>query len=52
MKNYFLLQVEIRNNELQAIFKELQEAQETIYRCYNRLQDLGVLVVKDSESDD
>ena len=37
-------EVQIR---LQRILDRLNEAQQTIYRCYQELQDLGVVVVKE-----
>ncbi len=35
--------LEINEGELEEIFEELSEAQETIYKCYDRLKMLGVL---------
>ena len=41
-----LIEGEIKDGELQAIFDDLRNAQETIYDCYNKLRGLGVLVIK------
>ena len=46
MKKY-LLTVEVQEGELQEIMSELQAAQETIYKCYDRMKNAGVLVVKE-----
>ena len=45
MKDYFF-RVEIDDQEVNQILHELSEAQETIRRCYNRLQEVGVVVVR------
>lgn len=47
-KNFIGIQIE--EGELKDIFEELTKAQETIYKCYNRLQQLGVLTIKKSPS--
>lgn len=39
------IRIEVKGGELEKIFQELNEAQEKICECYNRLQDLGVLVI-------
>ena len=41
-----LIQIEIPGGKIKAIMDELDQAQETIYRCYSELQDLGVVVIR------
>ena len=41
------IRIEIPDGELKAIMDEINKAQETIYKCYNRLQDLGVIIIKE-----
>lgn len=49
MTNYSI-RIEVPEGEVSEILAELQEAQEQIGRCYNRLQLLGVItVVKEKE---
>jgi len=45
MTNHFLT-FEIQEGELKEIMDEIDKAQNTIYRCYNRLTDLGVVSIK------
>lgn len=40
-----IIRLEVNGRELEKIFEELQEAQEKIYDCYNRLGKLGVLTI-------
>lgn len=40
------VKIEVDDNELQSIFNELSAAQEKICECYNRLEELGVVVFK------
>lgn len=49
MTNYSI-RIEVEDGEIEQILKELNEAQETIFKCYNRLQTLGVLKIKKSPS--
>ena len=42
----FLAEIEIDEGELEAIFKEMEAAKETIYRCYDRLRELGLVTIK------
>lgn len=42
MTKYFI-RIETKPGEVEEILKELNEAQEKIYECYNRLRDIGVL---------
>lgn len=44
------IRIEVEDGEVEEILKELNEAQETIYKCYNKLQSLGVLKIKKSPS--
>ncbi len=45
MYGYFI-QLEIPEGELKEIMDELNKAQETIYKCYGRLQELGAVTIK------
>ncbi len=42
--------IEVDGEELQKIFKDLSDAEETIMRCYGRLKNLGVVKVKDPQT--
>lgn len=44
--NRHLMTIEIDDMELNAIMEELHAAEETIYKCYEKLRDLGVLSIK------
>ncbi|MCH5315760.1 MAG: hypothetical protein J1E81_07590 [Eubacterium sp.] len=46
--NNYNIRIEIEDGEVKQILKELNEAQETIYKCYIKLQSLGVLKIKES----
>ena len=50
MHNGFI-QFEVDDAELKEIFNELNKAQETIYKCYSRLQSLGIVKFKKSPSE-
>lgn len=43
------IRIEVKNGEIEKIFEELNNAQEKIYDCYNKLQNLGVLVISGTE---
>lgn len=45
MGNYVAL-ISVKDGELDEIMAELKEAQEKIYKCYNRLDELGVLRIE------
>lgn len=47
-QNYFFA-MEVNKDELDQIFKDLHSAQETIYKCYNRLKNLGIITLKEAE---
>lgn len=47
----YLMRIEIQEGEVKKILDELTEAQETIRRCYHKLQDLGVVVLKEKAED-
>lgn len=47
-QKYFFA-MEINKDELNRIFKDLHTAQETIYKCYSRLKNLGVITLKEAE---
>lgn len=44
MTNYSI-RINVQEDELREIMNDLQQAQEQIYRCYNRLQSLGVVTI-------
>lgn len=48
----FLMHMEVPEGELQKIFEEIDQAQETIFQCYMRLQQLGVIVIKKEDTND
>lgn len=37
------MKIQIAKRELEQIFEDLEKARETIYRCYNKLDELGVV---------
>lgn len=43
--NSYSVRIEVKDGEVEEILKRLEEAQEEIFKCYNRLQDIGVLTV-------
>ena len=45
MDNYSI-RIEVPEGKVKEILDRLTEAQETIYRCYDELNRLGVLVVR------
>lgn len=40
------VRIEINDGEVESILTELHEAQETIRKCYSKLIDIGVVVIK------
>ncbi|WP_166434420.1 hypothetical protein [Enterocloster lavalensis] len=46
MKKEFIMRFAINNTELQEVFEELHNAQQTIYECYRKLEDMGVVVME------
>ncbi|MBQ8698609.1 MAG: hypothetical protein IJ521_06390, partial [Schwartzia sp.] len=52
VKQRFYARMDVEDGELEEIFSEMREAQKTIYRCYSRLEELGVLVYRKKEADD
>lgn len=47
------IRIEIPEGKIKAIMDEMDQAQETIYRCYSELQNLGVVVIsQDAASGD
>ena len=43
--------LEIKEGEIEEIFKEIEIAEETIKKAYYRLRNLGVVVVRETDSD-
>ena len=46
MKSY-MIRIEVEQGEVESILKELEEAQEKIHQCYNRLISLGVVKIRE-----
>lgn len=44
--NTYLLKIEVDEQELDDIFKELESAKRAIYECYGKLELLGVAKLK------
>ena len=47
--NKYFLKIEIPEGEIKKIFEELSEAQEKIMECYNRLEELGVVTMREKD---
>ncbi len=45
--NQYIIQLEVPEGRVKEILKELTQAQETIRRCYDELEALGALVIKE-----
>ena len=46
MDNYALrIKIEMPDGELEKILNELSAAQDTIYKCYSRLRELGFVTI-------
>lgn len=45
MRSY-MIRIEIKQGEIESIMKEIDEAQDKIYKCYDRLTELGVLTIR------
>lgn len=43
------IRIEVKQGEVKKILEELDEAQEKIYDCYRRLQDIGVVTISGAE---
>ena len=48
--NSYIVRLEVPEGEVQAILEELEKAQRVILDCYDRLDKLGVLTVREKES--
>jgi len=46
----FVVHISVPDGELDEIMKRLNEAQETIYQCYSRLEKLGVLRIEKKDT--
>lgn len=46
MRSCFI-RIEVEQGEVDTILKELFEAQEKIRQCYNRLEEIGVVTIRD-----
>lgn len=49
MTNYDI-RIAVQEGELKNIFDELNNAQEVIYDCYNRLRSLGMITITEKPS--
>lgn len=47
----FLIRIEVPEGKVKEILDRLTAAQETIRDCYNELEDIGVLVVKEGSNE-
>ncbi len=47
MQNYSI-RISVPDGEVKRILDELTKAQETIYKCYNKLQELGVVTISEA----
>lgn len=45
--NNYSIEIEVPEGKVKEILDRLTAAQETIYRCYNELESLGVMVVRE-----
>lgn len=48
--NSVSIRVKVDGEELAKIMDDLAKAQETIYNCYSRLNDLGVLEISEKSA--
>jgi hypothetical protein len=51
MQNYGI-RIEVPEGEVKKILDELTLAQNKIYECYNRLESLGVVIIKEQTTSD
>lgn len=49
-KKQYSAVIEIQGGELQEIMQELNDALKVVYRCYDRLENLGVVVIREAVS--
>jgi hypothetical protein len=49
--NNYALRIKVKDGEIEKIFAELNQAQETIRECYDKLFDLGVLEIENESED-
>lgn len=43
----YIVSVEVDSKKLTGILDALEEAKNTIYKCYSELQDLGVITIRE-----
>jgi len=46
------IRIEVQEGEVKKILDELSSAQEKIFECYNRLEILGVITIKEQTTSD
>jgi len=46
----YVIKIEVQDGEIEKIMNEIDEAQKTIYQCYGKLQNLGVLKIAKKEA--
>ena len=49
MSKQYMALVEVKEEELDDIFRELEEAKRKVFRCYSRLSELGILSIRKKE---
>lgn len=42
----FYVRFEVKEEEVKEIFAELKEATEKIFKCYSRLDQLGIMTIR------
>ncbi len=50
--NGYSVRMEVKEGEIKKIMNRLTKAQETIYECYEELQELGVLTVVPADAEE
>lgn len=49
MDSYFM-RIKIKDGEVEEVLNELEQAQKTIYECYEKLRTMGFLTVEKAAS--
>ena len=50
--NGYVALIKIDDDKMNAVFKRLREAEETIRACYDELRDMGVVIIGKEEDAD
>ena len=48
--NSYRIQIEVPEGEVKRLLDKITDAQDTIGECYQKLEELGVLVIKENPS--